>query len=191
MLGLGRMGASMVRRFMKGGHQCVAYDLNPDAVQALEREGAGGARSIEEFDSDLVKPRLVWLMVPAGVVDSMINTIVPLLENNDIVIDGGNSYYRDDIRRAEVLQRKSIHYVDVGASGGVWGSDRGYCLMIGGEKQTVEMLDPIFAALAPGIAPRTPGREKSRGTAERGYLHCGPSGAGHFVKWCITESNMD
>jgi 6-phosphogluconate dehydrogenase len=184
MIGLGRMGASMVRRFMKGGHQCVAYDLNPDAVQALEREGAVGARSIEEFVSNLVKPRVVWLMVPAGVVDSMINTIVPLLENNDIVIDGGNSYYRDDIRRAEVLQRKSIHYVDVGTSGGVWGSERGYCLMIGGEEQTVEMLDPIFAALAPGIgsAPRTPGREKSRGTAERGYLHCGPSGAGHFVK---------
>lgn len=184
MIGLGRMGASMVRRFMKGGHQCVAYDLNPDAVQALEREGAVGARSIEEFVSNLVKPRVVWLMVPAGVVDSMINTIVPLLENNDIVIDGGNSYYRDDIRRAEVLQRKSIHYVDVGTSGGVWGSERGYCLMIGGEKQTVEMLDPIFATLAPGIgiAPRTPGREKNRGTAERGYLHCGPSGAGHFVK---------
>jgi 6-phosphogluconate dehydrogenase len=184
MIGLGRMGASMVRRIMKGGHQCVAYDLNPDAVQALEREGAVGAGSIEEFVSNLVKPRVVWLMVPAAVVDSMITTIVPLLENNDIVIDGGNSYYRDDIRRAEVLQRKGIHYVDVGTSGGVWGSKRGYCLMIGGEKQTVEMLDPIFAALAPGIsaAPRTPGREKNGGTAERGYLHCGPSGAGHFVK---------
>ncbi len=184
MIGLGRMGANMVRRFMKKGHQCVAYDLNPDAVRALEREGAAGARSIEEFVSSLVKPRVVWLMVPAGVVDSMINTIAPLLERHDVVIDGGNSYYRDDIRRAEELLTRGIHYVDVGTSGGVWGPERGYCLMIGGERQTVEMLDPIFAALAPGIgeAPRTPGREKKEGTAERGYLHCGPSGAGHFVK---------
>jgi len=184
MIGLGRMGANMVRRFMKEGHQCIAYDLNHDAVQALEREGAAGARSIEEFVSKLVKPRVVWLMVPAGVVDSMINAIVPLLEHEDVVIDGGNSYYRDDIRRAEELQKRGIHYVDVGTSGGVWGPERGYCLMIGGEKQTVEMLDPIFAALAPGIgaAPRTPGREKNGSTAERGYLHCGPSGAGHFVK---------
>ena len=184
MIGLGRMGANMVKRFMKGGHQCVAYDLNPDAVRALEREGAAGARSIEEFVSSLVKPRVVWLMVPAGVVDSMINAIAPLLERDDVVIDGGNSYYRDDIRRAEELQARGIHYVDVGTSGGVWGPERGYCLMIGGEKQTVEMLDPIFAALAPGIgeAPRTPGRDKNEGTAERGYLHCGPAGAGHFVK---------
>ncbi len=184
MIGLGRMGANMVRRFMKGGYQCVAYDLNPDAVRALEREGAAGAKSIEEFVSSLVKPRVVWLMVPAGVVDSMINTIMPLLEHDDVVIDGGNSYYRDDIRRAEELKKRGIHYVDVGTSGGVWGSERGYCLMIGGEKQTVESLDPIFATLAPGLgeAPRTPGRENNVGTAERGYLHCGPSGAGHFVK---------
>ena len=184
MIGLGRMGANMVRRFMKGGHHCVAYDLNPDAVRALEREGATGARSIEEFISSLVKPRVIWLMVPAGVVDSMINTLVPLLERDDIVIDGGNSYYRDDIRRASDLERRGIHYVDVGTSGGVWGPERGYCLMIGGEKQTIEVLDPLFSALAPGIgtAPRTPGREKIGGTAERGYLHCGPSGAGHFVK---------
>lgn len=184
MLGLGRMGANMVRRFMKEGHQCVTYDLNHEAVHALEREGSAGARSLEEFVSNLAKPRVVWLMVPAGIVDSIINTIAPLLEREDIVIDGSNSYYRDDIRRAEELQRRGIHYVDVGTSGGVWGPERGYCLMIGGEKQTAELLDPIFAALAPGIgaAPRTPGREKSGGTAERGYLHCGPSGAGHFVK---------
>lgn len=184
MIGLGRMGANMVRRLMKNGHQCVAYDMNADAVQELEREGSEGARSIEEFVSKLAKPRVVWLMVPAGVVDSMINAVLPLLERNDVVIDGGNSYYRDDLRRAKELQTRGIQYVDVGTSGGVWGLEKGYCLMIGGQKQAVEMLDPVFAALAPGIgaAPRTKGREKKESTAESGYLHCGPSGAGHFVK---------
>jgi 6-phosphogluconate dehydrogenase len=184
MIGLGRMGAAMVRRLLKGGHDCAVYDLDLRAVAALEREGAAGARSVAEFIAGLARPRVVWLMVPAAVTDATLGTIVPLLEEGDTVIDGGNSYYRDDIRRAGELRGEGIHYVDVGTSGGVWGEERGYCLMIGGEKETVERLDPLFAALAPGIgaAPRTPGREKSGGTAERGYLHCGPAGAGHFVK---------
>jgi 6-phosphogluconate dehydrogenase len=184
MIGLGRMGGDMARRLMKGGHDCVVYDLDPHAVERLEREGAKGARSAEAFVARLVKPRVVWLMVPAAVVDSMLGTVVPLLSEGDVVVDGGNSYYHDDIRRAMELRAKGIHYVDVGTSGGIWGLERGYCLMIGGENKVVEWLDPIFAALAPGIgaAPRTSGREKTTGTAEHGYLHCGPSGAGHFVK---------
>ncbi|MBT1075661.1 phosphogluconate dehydrogenase (NAD(+)-dependent, decarboxylating) [Geobacter grbiciae] len=184
MIGLGRMGADMVRRLRKGGHECVVYDLNVNAVQSLEREGIAGARSIEEFCAKLVKPRVVWLMVPAAVVDSMLQDITPLLAANDIVIDGGNSHYQDDIRRADQMRAQGISYVDVGTSGGIFGLERGYCLMIGGEKQAVERLDPVFRTLAPGIgaAPRTPGREKREGTAELGYLHCGPSGAGHFVK---------
>ncbi len=184
MIGLGRMGANLVRRFMRGGHECVVYDQKPGAVDSLEQEGATGARSIEEFLTKLVKPRVVWLMVPAAVVDTTINGITPLLDRGDIVIDGGNSYYHDDIRRADELKTKGIHYLDVGTSGGIFGLERGYCLMIGGEKQVVERLDPVFSTLAPGIdaAPRTPGRENIAGTAEYGYLHCGPSGAGHFVK---------
>jgi 6-phosphogluconate dehydrogenase len=184
MIGLGRMGGDMVRRLLKGGHECVVFDLNFVLVETLEREGAKGARSVEELIAKLVKPRVVWLMVPAAVVDSMIAAVVPFLEQGDTVIDGGNSYYRDDIRRSGELQAKGVHYVDVGTSGGVWGVERGYCLMVGGEKQTMERLEPIFATLAPGIdaALRTIGRDKRGGTAEQGYLHCGPSGAGHFVK---------
>jgi 6-phosphogluconate dehydrogenase len=184
MIGLGRMGGDMARRLMRAGHDCVVFDLNPQAVEKLVSEGAFGAKSAGAFVARLVKPRVVWLMVPAAVVDAMLDTIVPLLEQGDIVIDGGNSYYHDDIRRAKELEAKDIHYVDVGTSGGIWGLERGYCLMIGGEKLVVERLDPIFADLAPGIGvvPLTPGREKIVGTAERGYLHCGPSGAGHFVK---------
>lgn len=184
MIGLGRMGADMVRRLLHSGHNCVVFDMKSDAVETLERNGAVGARSIEEFVSKLVKPRVVWLMVPAAVTDSMIATLTPLLDPDDILIDGGNSYYLDDLRRAAQLQERGIRYLDVGTSGGVWGAERGYCLMIGGEKSAVELLDPVFTALAPGIAaaPRTAGREKSGGTAEQGYLHCGPSGAGHFVK---------
>ncbi len=184
MIGLGRMGANLVRRLLKGGHECVVYDRNPEAVETLEHEGASGTRSIEEFCNKLVPPRVVWLMVPAAAVDSTLLGITPLLAANDSVIDGGNSYYHDDIRRANELQAQGIHYLDVGTSGGVFGLERGYCLMIGGEKQAVERLDPVFATLAPGIAaaPRTPGREKIGGTAEQGYLHCGPGGAGHFVK---------
>lgn len=184
MVGLGRMGANMVRRLIKGGHQCVVYDRAPQAVQALEKERATGASSLAEFAQKLAKPRAVWLMVPAGVVDQTIAEIAPLLEQGDILIDGGNSYYIDDIRRAKDLVARGIHYVDVGTSGGIWGLERGYCMMIGGERAVVEALDPIFDTLAPGQGniPRTPGREKLPGTAERGYLHCGPSGAGHFVK---------
>ncbi|MDD2273995.1 MAG: decarboxylating 6-phosphogluconate dehydrogenase [Desulfuromonadaceae bacterium] len=184
MIGLGRMGADMVRRLLHSGHECVVFDMKTDAVETLENEGAVGARSIEEFVSTLVKPRVVWLMVPAAVTDSMIANLTPLLDPDDILIDGGNSYYLDDLRRAAQLQERGIRYLDVGTSGGVWGAERGYCLMIGGEKTAVELLNPVFAALAPGIAaaPRTEGREKSGGTAEQGYLHCGPSGAGHFVK---------
>ena len=184
MIGLGRMGADMVRRLMRRGHECVVFDRNADAVETLVREGAAGAGSVEEFVAGLGAPRVVWLMVPAATVDPVIATIVPLLEQGDIVIDGGNSYYRDDIRRGGELRADGIHYLDVGTSGGVWGLERGYCLMIGGERETVERLDPVFAALAPGIdaAPRTPGRENGGGTAELGYLHCGQSGAGHFVK---------
>jgi 6-phosphogluconate dehydrogenase len=184
MIGLGRMGASMVRRLEQAGHRCVVYDTSPEAVAAVVKTGAVGVGSLAEFVQTLARPRTVWLMVPAGVVDAMLEELVPLLEVDDVVIDGGNSYYHDDIRRAGELKSKGIHYVDTGTSGGVWGSERGYCLMIGGEDAVVERLDPIFRSLSPGIGEvaRTPGREAHGGTAEQGYLHCGPSGAGHFVK---------
>src|SRR5579862_6946862 len=184
MIGLGRMGANMVRRLMKAGHECVVFDLSPKNVEALVTEKAAGASSIEDFCRKLTKPRAVWLMVPAAAVDATIAKILPHLEPGDILIDGGNSYYIDDIRRAKELAPKQIHYVDVGTSGGVWGLERGYCMMIGGERDVVQRLDPIFSTLAPGIGDisRTPGREKADGTAEQGYLHCGPNGAGHFVK---------
>jgi len=184
MIGLGRMGANMVRRLLKGGHECVVFDVSPEAVAGLARERAVGATSIADLAAKLTKPRAVWLMVPAAVVDETIAEVVPHLERDDILIDGGNSYYVDDIRRASELAPKGVHYVDVGTSGGVWGLERGYCMMIGGEPAPVRRLDPLFATLAPGRGdiPRTPGREKIGGTAELGYLHCGPSGAGHFVK---------
>ncbi len=184
MVGLGRMGANMVRRLIRGGHECVVYDRTPQAVKDLAREKAVAAASPAEFVKRLVKPRAAWLMVPAAVVDKTIAEFAPLLERGDILIDGGNSYYVDDIRRAKELASKGIHYVDVGTSGGVWGLERGYCMMIGGENEIVEHLSPIFATLAPGIGsvPHTPGREKLGGTAEQGYLHCGPNGVGHFVK---------
>ncbi|HWN15294.1 MAG TPA: decarboxylating 6-phosphogluconate dehydrogenase [Candidatus Dormibacteraeota bacterium] len=184
MIGLGRMGANMVRRVQKAGHECVVYDVHADAVSALAREGASGAASLPAFVKALARPRTVWLMVPAGVVDRTLEDLVPLLEPDDVIIDGGNSHYHDDIRRAGELRARRLHYVDVGTSGGLWGLERGFCLMIGGEAPVVQRLDPIFEALAPGIgaAPRTGGREQIGGTAEHGYLHCGPSGAGHFVK---------
>jgi len=184
MVGLGRMGANMVRRLLKGGHECVVFDMSPAAVTELAKENAVGAASLVDLVKKLEKPRAVWLMVPAAVVDNTIADVLPALEPDDILIDGGNSYYIDDIRRAKELAPRRIHYVDVGTSGGVWGLERGYCMMIGGEKSVVEHLDPIFAALAPGRGdiPPTPGREKIGGTAEQGYLHCGPNGAGHFVK---------
>ncbi len=184
MIGLGRMGANMVRRLLKGGHQCVVYDMSAKAVAELVQEKAVGTASLAEFAENLKKPRAVWLMVPAGAVDKTIADLLPHLERGDIVIDGGNSYYIDDIRRAKELAPKGIHYVEVGTSGGVWGLERGYCMMIGGESEVVKHLDPIFASLAPGRGdiPRTPGRERVGGTSEQGYLHCGPSGAGHFVK---------
>jgi 6-phosphogluconate dehydrogenase len=184
MIGLGRMGSNMVRRMMREGHPCVVYNRHAEAVNTLRSEGADGTVSLEEFVAHMTKPRAVWLMVPAIVVDEMLTQLIPLLEAGDIVIDGGNSYYRDDIRRATELQQNGMHYVDVGTSGGVAGLERGYCLMIGGEKDIVQHLDPIFATLAPGVgaAPRTPGRHKPDATAEQGYLHCGPHGAGHFVK---------
>ena len=184
MIGLGRMGANMVRRLIKGGHECVVFDRSPDAIKDLAKNKAIGATSLADFVKKLNKPRAVWLMVPAAVVDETIASLQPLLESGDILIDGGNSYYVDDIRRAKELQARRIHYVDVGTSGGVWGLERGYCMMIGGEPDVVKQLDPIFATLAPGSGniPRTPGREKLNGTAEQGYLHCGPNGAGHFVK---------
>jgi len=184
MIGLGRMGASMVVRLERAGHQCVVFDMSPKAVAASVSQGATGSTSLEDFVKKLSKPRAVWLMVPAGVVDETLAKLVSLLEPDDIIIDGGNSYYHDDIRRASELKPKGLHYVDAGTSGGVWGADRGYCLMIGGETDVVQHLDPIFASLAPGIGniPRTAGREKMGGTAEQGYLHCGPSGAGHMVK---------
>src|SRR5947208_2715946 len=185
MIGLGRMGANMVRRLLNGGHQCVVFDRSPKVVTELTAENAVGSASLAEFVKKLTKPRAVWLMVPAAVVDKTIADLLPHLEADDTLIDGGNSYYIDDIRRAKELAPKGIHYVDVGTSGGVWGLERGYCMMIGGEDAVVKHLDPIFARLAPGMGneiPRTPGREKAGGTAEQGYLHCGPSGAGHFVK---------
>jgi 6-phosphogluconate dehydrogenase len=184
MIGLGRMGANMVRRLIKGGHQCVVFDMSPKAVQGLVEENAVGSSSLTDFVKKLAKPRVVWLMVPAAVTDKTIADLLPHLNAEDIVIDGGNSYYVDDIRRAKELAPKKIHYVDVGTSGGVWGLERGYCMMIGGEKGVVKHLDPIFLTLAPGIGdiPRTAGRDKVGGTAEQGYLHCGPNGAGHFVK---------
>jgi 6-phosphogluconate dehydrogenase len=184
MIGLGRMGANMVRRLLRGGHQCVVFDRTPKTVEELVKEKAVGASSLQIFVKKLDKPRAVWLMVPAAVVDKMIADVSPLLEPGDILIDGGNSYYVDDIRRAKELAPKQIHYVDVGTSGGVWGLERGYCMMIGGPDQAVQRLDPIFKTLAPGVGeiPRTPGRERIGGSAEQGYLHCGASGAGHFVK---------
>jgi 6-phosphogluconate dehydrogenase len=184
MIGLGRMGANMVRRLLKGGHQCVVFDRSPKAVDELVKEKAGGSSSLPDLVAKLQKPRALWLMVPAAAVDETISDILPALESGDILIDGGNSYYIDDIRRAKELKAKGIHYVDVGTSGGVWGLERGYCMMIGGENDIVAHLDPIFATLAPGAgdAPRTAGREKLGGTAEQGYLNCGPNGAGHFVK---------
>jgi 6-phosphogluconate dehydrogenase len=184
MIGLGRMGANMVRRLIGGGHDCVVFDMSADAVANLVKEKATGASSLADFVAKLVKPRVVWLMVPAGVVDRTIAAVLPHLDAGDILIDGGNSHYVDDIRRAKELVPKGIRYVDVGTSGGVWGLERGYCMMIGGDDAVVKHLDPIFARLAPGIGdiPRTPGRDKAGGTAELGYLHCGPVGAGHFVK---------
>jgi 6-phosphogluconate dehydrogenase len=184
MIGLGRMGTNMVRRLRQAGHQCVVYDLDPKAVDALAKEEAIGSKSIEELAQKLKRPRAIWMMVPAAAIDHTLAGLVPFLESDDVVIDGGNSYYRDDLRRAAELRPKGIRYVDVGTSGGIWGSERGYCLMIGGEEAVVRRLDPIFAALAPSIeaAPRTPGRENVAGTAEHGYLHCGATGAGHFVK---------
>jgi 6-phosphogluconate dehydrogenase len=184
MIGLGRMGANMVRRLLKAGHNCVVFDRSPKAVSELIEEKALGSSSLPEFVQKLEKPRAIWLMVPAAVVEKTIAELLPHLEPGDILIDGGNSYYVDDLRRAKELAKKQIHYVDVGTSGGVWGLERGYCMMIGGENEVVKHLDPVFATLAPGIGDisRTPGREKADGTSEQGYLHCGPNGAGHFVK---------
>ncbi len=184
MIGLGRMGANMVQRLMKDGHECVVFDMNASAVQKLASQGAIDASSLKDFVSRLNQPRAVWLMLPAAIVDKELAELAPLLETDDIVIDGGNSFYRDDIRRGAELNRKGIHYLDVGTSGGVAGLERGYCLMIGGEKDIASHLDPIFASLAPGVnaASRTPGRAKNKGTADQGFLYCGPQGAGHFVK---------
>jgi 6-phosphogluconate dehydrogenase len=184
MIGLGRMGANMVRRLIGGGHACVVFDRSQRAVDELAKEKAVGATSLDDFVAKLAKPRAIWLMVPAAAVDQAISDLLPLVESGDILIDGGNSYYVDDIRRAKELAPKGIHYVDVGTSGGVWGFERGYCMMIGGEAATVKHLDPIFSRLAPGVGniERTPGRDKAGGTSERGYLHCGSNGAGHFVK---------
>jgi len=184
MVGLGRMGANMVRRLMRAGHHCTAFDLSPKAVEAITGEGASGANSFADLANKLDKPRTVWLMLPTAVVDETVSNLLPGLEGGDTIIDGGNSYYIDDIRRAKQLSAKGIHYVDVGTSGGVWGLERGYCMMIGGETPAVTRLDPIFATLAPGVGTiaGTPGREKLGSTAEQGYLHCGPNGAGHFVK---------
>ena len=184
MMGLGPMGASMVRRLIRNGHDCVGFDRSPQAVAMMEKEAAQGASSLADFVGKLTRPRAIWLMVPAAVVDTTLADLLPLLDKDDILIDGGNSYYVDDIRRAAELAPKGIHYVDVGTSGGVWGLERGYCMMIGGEVPVVQHLDPIFATLAPGIGTidRTPGRERAAGTSEQGYLHCGPNGAGHFVK---------
>jgi 6-phosphogluconate dehydrogenase len=184
MVGLGRMGANMVRRLMRGGHQCVVQDVSVDAVSALAKEGATGSSSLQDFVSKLATPRAICLMVPAALVDTIVNQLVEHLGKDDVLIDGGNSHYHDDIARARRLQGQGIHYVDMGTSGGVWGLERGYCLMIGGEPQVVQRLDPIFRTLSPGPGqiPQTPGRDRLGGTAAHGYLHCGPSGAGHFVK---------
>jgi 6-phosphogluconate dehydrogenase len=184
MIGLGRMGSNMVRRLLRQRHDCVVFDVAPKAVDDLLREGATGTPSLAEFVGKLAKPRAIWLMVPAAVVDTMIADLLPHLDRDDILIDGGNSWYGDDLRRADELRPKGIHYVDVGTSGGVWGIERGFCMMIGGEDQVVRHLDPIFATLAPGLGTvaRTPGRAEKGGTSELGYLHCGPNGAGHFVK---------
>ena len=184
MIGLGRMGSNMARRLIHGGHDCVVFDRSPDAVKALEKEGAIGTASLEDLVHRLESPKAIWLMVPAAAVDQTIASVHTLLDAGDILIDGGNSYYVDDIRRATELAQRNIHYLDVGTSGGVWGLERGYCMMIGGESSIVAHLDPIFASLAPGVGDiaRTPGRAKRNSTAERGYLHCGQSGAGHFVK---------
>jgi 6-phosphogluconate dehydrogenase len=184
MIGLGRMGANLVRRLVRDGHHCVVFDVNADVVKELEGEGATGAASLEDFAAKLDTPRTAWLMLPAAIVDSTLDRLVPLFDAGDAIIDGGNSYYRDDITRAKQLQPKGLHYLDCGTSGGVWGLERGYCLMIGGETEVVERLDPIFKTIAPGVgsAEATPGRTKQGGTAPDGYLHCGPNGAGHFVK---------
>jgi 6-phosphogluconate dehydrogenase len=184
MIGLGRMGANMVRRLLEAGHELVVYDAHAEAVRTLEKAGAYGTSALKDFVARLAKPRAVWLMVPAGAVDPVLEQLTPLLEAGDCVIDGGNSYYHDDLRRAAALAQKKLHYVDVGVSGGVWGMERGYCLMIGGENEVVARLEPVFRALAPGVesAARTPGREGAPVPEENGYLHCGPNGAGHFVK---------
>jgi 6-phosphogluconate dehydrogenase len=184
MIGLGRMGANMVRRLIRNGHNCVVFDRSPEIVDQLVKDKAVGVATLADLVKKLTKPRVIWLMVPAAVVDETIDSLLPQLDAGDVIIDGGNSYYVNDIRRAKELAPKRIHYVDVGTSGGVWGLERGYCMMIGGEKDVVKHLDPIFATLAPGEGdiPRTPGRESLAGTAERGYLYCGPNGAGHFVK---------
>jgi 6-phosphogluconate dehydrogenase len=184
MIGLGRMGANMVRRLQHDGHECVVFDLNTAAVNELAGQGVTGAASLDDFVAKLSRPRAAWLMVPAAVTGKMVEELAPKLESGDIIIDGGNSYYRDDVDRARQLQPGGIHYVDCGTSGGVWGLQRGYCLMIGGDKEAVEHLDPVFRSIAPGVeaAPRTPGRTGEPSPAERGYLHCGPNGAGHFVK---------
>jgi 6-phosphogluconate dehydrogenase len=184
MIGLGRMGANMVRRLIKQGHQCVVFDANPDAVKQLAGEGAAGASSLKDFASKLASPRNAWIMVPAAITDKVVDELASHLEAGDTIIDGGNSYFRDDRRRSAHLKQSGIHYLDVGTSGGVWGLERGYCMMIGGDKEAVDRMDPIFKSLAPGRGrvERTPGREKLGGTAEEGYLHCGSSGAGHFVK---------
>ncbi len=187
MIGLGRMGANIVRRLLRAGHQCVVYNRSPNAVEELVKEKAVGAASLQGLVKKLDKPRAIWLMVPAAAVDASIGDLLPHLEPGDILTDGGNSYYVDDIRRARELAAKQIHYVDVGTSGGVWGLERGYCMMIGGPDPAVRRLDPVFKTLAPGVGdiPLTPGREQIGGTAEQGYLHCGPSGAGHFVKMVL------
>ncbi len=185
MVGLGRMGANIVRRLMRAGHECVVYDVNPDAVKELAGEGATGSDSLDDFVQKLTKPRAAWVMVPAGsITESTVNELAQRMEAGDTIIDGGNSYYRDDMARAQAVAENGLHYVDVGTSGGVWGLERGYCLMIGGEDEVVERLSPLFAAIAPGVkgADRTPGREGDPAQAEQGFLHCGPNGAGHFVK---------
>ncbi len=185
MIGLGRMGANIVRRLMRDGHQCVVYDLNPDNVKRLTDEGAAGGTSLEDFLGKLSKPKTVWVMVPAGsITEKTIEELSRRMASDDVIVDGGNSFYKDDVRRAKSLQGKGIHYADVGTSGGIWGTERGYCLMIGGEKEVIQRLDPLFKTLAPGRSgiDRTPGRGKTSGTAEEGYLYCGPVGAGHFVK---------